>query len=211
LVAMIVNASKQFWRILSTGAALTVAACGAGSAPPADPRPTLVTQGEYRIEPLDTVQVFVWRSPELSATVPVRPDGRISLPLIPDIMAAGRTSEQLADDVAGHLNAYIRDPVVTVMLNHFGSPYEQQVRVLGEVMRPVAVPYRPNMSVLDLVIDGGGLTQFAAGNRAVLVRNVDGKRASYMLRLNDLVNNADISANADVMPGDTIIVPRSWF
>ncbi len=178
--------------------------------PPA--KPQLSSQGpEYIIGPLDTLNVFVWRNPELSMSVPVRPDGRISIPLIEDMPAAGKTPTALARDLETALKKFIQDPVVTVIVNSFNGPYNRQVRVVGEAAKPAAIPYRDGMTLLDAMIQVGGLTQFAAGNRAVLVRVANNKEEQYTLRIDDLLKDGDVSANVDLLPGDVIIVPESWF
>lgn len=167
--------------------------------------------GDYVIGPLDTLSIFVWRNPELSADVPVRPDGRISVPLIQDIQAAGKTPRELSGDLEVALSEYLQDPNVTVIVNQFVGPFGQQVRVVGEATRPQAVPYREDMTVLDLMIAVEGLTPYAAGNRAVIVRRVGGEEQRYRVRLNDLLDSGDMTANARLMPGDVLIVPESWF
>jgi polysaccharide export outer membrane protein len=166
----------------------------------------------YQIGPGDQLQVFVWRNPELSVAVPVRPDGRISVPLIPDLAAAGKTPTQLADEISVSLKKYIQDPTVTVMVTNFVGPFSQQVRVVGEAAQPQAIPYRANMSVLDVMIAAGGLTRYAAGNRAVIARS-DGQGHTHELhiRLNDLLKDGDLSANTAMVPGDVLIVPQSYF
>jgi polysaccharide export outer membrane protein len=165
---------------------------------------------DYLIGPNDTLSVHVWRNPDLTITVPVRPDGRISVPLIEDLQAAGKTPTALARDVEGMLARYVQDPIVTVIVTGFVGPFAQQVRVVGEAARPQALAFRESMTMLDVMIQVGGLTPFAAGNRAVLVRN--GKsEGSFRLRLADLVKDGDVSANVDVMPGDVVIIPQSWF
>lgn len=166
---------------------------------------------DYRIGPGDNLQIFVWRNPEVSITVPVRPDGRISVPLIEDLEAAGMTPTQLAREIERELGVYIQDPLVTVMVTSFIGPFAQQVRVVGEAARPQAIPYRANMTLLDVMIAVGGVTEFAAGNRATIVRVVDGSQRQYAVRLDDLVKNGDISANVQMLPGDVLIVPESWF
>ena len=167
---------------------------------------------EYLIGPGDTLQVFVWENPDLSTTVPVRPDGRISLPLLQDVEASDKSAAQLAADIKTGLSAYIRDPVVTVIVTEFMGPYSQQVRVVGEAAEPKAIPYRSEMSVLDVMIAVGGLTQFAAGNRAVIVRKVEGgKDQEVPVKLDDLLKDGDLTANVPVMPGDVLVVPQSWF
>jgi polysaccharide export outer membrane protein len=157
------------------------------------------------------VQIFVRNEPDLSVTVPVRPDGRISTPLIDDMVAAGKTASQLGKDIAEQLRTYVQDPVVTVMVSSFAGPFDQQVRVVGEATKPQAIPYRANMTVLDVMIEAGGLTEFADGNRAVLVRRTGGSEESYNVRLGDLIKDGDIKANVAVRPGDVIIIPQSWF
>ncbi len=163
------------------------------------------------IGPLDTLQIFVWRNPEVSTTVTVRPDGRISVPLIDDLPATGKTSSQLARDIETALRKYIQDPLVTVMVNNFTGPFAQQVRVVGEAQQPQAIPYRANMTLLDVMIQVGGLTEFAAGNRAKLVRMVDGQQKQYHVHVSDLIKDGDVRANVEVLPGDVIIIPESFF
>jgi polysaccharide export outer membrane protein len=165
----------------------------------------------YIIGPGDQIQVFVWRNQELSATLPVRPDGKISLPLIDDMQAAGRTPTQLARDMEKSLSQFIQNPIVSVMVNHFEGPPNRQIRVIGEATKPRALPYRSDMTVLDVLIEVGGLTDFAAGNRAVIVRAVDGTNKGFNVRLDDLVKDGDMSANVPVAPGDVLIIPQSWF
>ncbi len=202
-------------RCLACGLLLPVVAALAacGGPPPAPERaaeqPELVP--DYRIGPLDTVQIFVWRSPELSSTVPVRPDGRISTPLIEDLDASGKTPSELARDIEERLSVFVQDPVVTVIVSNFSGPFDQQVRVVGEAIEPAAIPYRANMTMLDVMIEVGGLTDFAAGNRAVLVRRASDRPETFSIRLNDLLEDGDISANVAVLPGDVVIIPQSFF
>jgi polysaccharide export outer membrane protein len=165
---------------------------------------------DYLIGPNDTLSVHVWRNPDLTIAVPVRPDGRISVPLIEDLQAAGKTPTALARDVEGMLARYVQDPIVTVIVTGFVGPFAQQVRVVGEAARPQALAFRENMSLLDVMIQVGGLTPFAAGNRAVLVRN-GAAEGNFRLRLADLVKDGDVSANVDILPGDVVIIPQSWF
>jgi polysaccharide export outer membrane protein len=162
------------------------------------------------IGPLDTVNIVVWRNPELSMSVPVRPDGRISTPLVEDLPALGRNPAALARDLEKALSKYIRDPVVTVIVGNFVGPSSEQIRIVGEATRPQAVPYRQNMTLLDVIIVAGGLTDFADGNKTVLVRGSE-QGKSYSVRLGDLVRRGDISANVDVRPGDILIIPQSWY
>jgi polysaccharide export outer membrane protein len=169
-------------------------------------------QASYIIGPTDTLQIFVWRQPELTMPVTVRPDGKISVPLIDDLQAAGRTPSELAQAITKVLSEYIQDPKVTVIVTNFVGPFDQQIRVVGEAARPQAIAYRRNMTVLDVMIAAGGLTEFAAGNRAVIVRRgPDGQQKSYSVKLDSLLRNGDVSANAYVLPGDVIIIPQSWF
>ena len=166
---------------------------------------------DYRIGPLDTIQIFVWQSPEFSVTVPVRPDGRISTPLIEDLEATGKTPTQLARDIEEKLKVYVQDPLVTVIVSGFAGPFDQQVRVVGEALQPRAIPYRANMTMLDVMIEVGGLTEFASGNRAVLARGGTGNQSTFNVRLDDLLRDGDIRANVPVLPGDVVIIPQSWF
>ena len=166
---------------------------------------------DYLIGPLDKLDVFVWRAPELSTGVTVRPDGRISTPLVEDMVAAGKTPTQLAKDLENVLRQYVRTPQVTVSVSEFTSTPGQQIRVLGEAARPVALPYQSGMTVLDVMVSVGGLTDFAAGNRAVLIRGAGEKRQSYRLKLDDLLRKGNIGANVAVLPGDVILIPESLF
>ena len=191
---------------------LLAAACTSSyPAPPKSVSNVSETSPDYKIGPLDTVQVYVRNEPDLSVTVPVRPDGMISTPLNDDMVAAGKTASQLGKDIAGKLSAYVKDPVVTVMVSNFAGPFDQQVRVVGEATKPQAIPYRANMTILDVMIEAGGLTEFADGNRAVLVRRTQAGQQSYNVRVGDLLKNGDIDANVPVMPGDVIIIPQSLF
>jgi polysaccharide biosynthesis/export protein len=164
---------------------------------------------EYRIAPLDSLNVFVWQLPDLSLSAPVRPDGRISLPLVEDVAAAGKTPTELAREIETKLAEFVQDPIVTIIVTSFGNATDQTVRVVGEAQQPVSVPYRANMTVLDLMVAVGGLTPFAAGNRAVLVRGKGPEQQVYSLRLDDLINQGDVGANTPVLPGDIVIVPKS--
>lgn len=165
----------------------------------------------YRIGSDDSLQIFVWRNPELSTTVQVRPDGRITVPLIEDLPATGKTPTELARDVEKALGVFIQDPIVSVIVQRFVGPFEDRVRIVGEAQRPQALPYRSTMTLLDAMIDVGGLTDFAAGNRATLTRTVDGKQQSYRLLLDNLLRDGDMAANVRIMPGDIIIIPEAWF
>lgn len=166
---------------------------------------------DYLIGAGDNLSVFVWRNPELGISLPVRPDGKMSSPLIEDLQAAGKTPTQLARDIEEELKKFIQDPIVTVIVTGFVGPFDQQVRVVGEAAQPAAIPYRDNMTVLDVMIAVGGLTQFASGNRTVVVRQVEGQNKSFRVRLDDLLKDGDVSANVEMLPGDVVIVPQSFF
>ena len=169
------------------------------------------SKSEYQIGPGDTLQVYVWRNPDISVTVPVRPDGYISTPLVEDIPAINKTPSQLARDIEKRLSKYIRDPVVTVIVTNFVGTYSKQIRVIGEATKPQSLPYRENMTLLDVMIAVGGLTDFAAGNSAKLIRNQGGKSIQIEVHLKDLLQDGDISANKRVLPGDIILIPQSIF
>jgi len=168
---------------------------------------------EYIIGAGDQLSIFVYRNPDLSEPgVAVRPDGRISTPLIEDIAAAGKTPTQLAREIEERLKKYVQDPNVTVIVRSFIGPPDRQIKVIGEASEPQAIPYRDNMSLLDVMIATKGLTKYAAGNRAVIVRRgAGGKQETIHVRLNDLLKDGDISKNVDMKPGDTLIIPQSWF
>jgi polysaccharide export outer membrane protein len=177
---------------------------------PAAPKEAATADYSYRIGPLDTVNVIVWRNPDLSMSIAVRPDGNISLPLVEDLPAAGKAPDMVARDVERALSKYIRDPVVTVIVTQFGGPYYEQIRVIGQATKPQALAYRENMTLLDVMIAVGGITDFAAGNRSNILRTSEGNKL-YRVRLDDLLRNGDISANVAVKPGDVLIIPESWF
>jgi len=189
--------------------AVSLAGCASNRLPPA-PASAATPDYKYQIGPLDTVNIIVWRNAELSLSVPVRPDGRISTPLVEDLQAIGRSPSDLARDIEKALGKYTRDPVVTVVVTGFQGESSEQIRIIGEATRPQAIPYRQNMTLLDVMIQVGGLTDFADGNNGVLVR---GKEAGkqYSVRLKDLIRRGDISANVDVRPGDVLIIPQAWF
>ncbi|HEV2100138.1 MAG TPA: XrtA/PEP-CTERM system exopolysaccharide export protein, partial [Stellaceae bacterium] len=165
----------------------------------------------YIIGPGDKLNIFVWRNPELSTSVEVRPDGRLSIPLVEDVVAIGKTPTHLARDLEQRLAKYVKEPVVTVIAEGFVGPFTEQVRVVGEAEQPRAVPYRADMTVLDLMIAVGGLTRYASGNHTVLVRTVGGKQQSYTVHLSDLLNDGDVSSNVALQPGDIVIIPQRLF
>jgi polysaccharide export outer membrane protein len=165
----------------------------------------------YLVGPGDMLNITVWRNPELSMTIPVRPDGKITTPLVEDLPASGKTASQLARDIEKHLAKYIQTPVVTVIVTNFVGPYSEQIRVIGEASKPQALPYRQNMTLLDVMIAVGGITDFAAGNKASILRTVGGKREQFGVRLVDLVRGGDMSANLSMRPGDVLVIPQSFF
>ena len=197
-------------------AALTAMGCTSSAAPPSDSAlvPTGAAAPEYVIGPGDGLDVFVYLAPELSTTgLPVRPDGRISLPLVPDIVAAGRSPTQLAEEITARLMPYVIEPTVTVMVRSFvGSP-AQQVRIIGEASQPRTLPYREGMTVVDAIIEARGLTRYAAGNRAEIIRRGAPGSAPHSLRvrLDDLMRGGDMSQDVPLRPGDTIVIPQGWF
>jgi polysaccharide export outer membrane protein len=165
----------------------------------------------YLIGPGDTVNIFVWGNQELSASVPVRPDGRITTPLVEDVQASGKTSTELAREMERNLSRYIKNPIVTVYVSGFVGRYQEQIRVIGEATEPKSLPYKEGMTVLDVMIEVGGLTEFASGDNATLIRTAEGNQQQYRVRLDDLIKYGDISANAKLMPGDVLIIPEAWF
>ena len=165
----------------------------------------------YLIGPGDGLTLFVWRNAELSTSVTVRPDGRISVPLIEDLYVTGRTPSEVARQVEGELSQFIQDPFVTVIVGGFSGTFSQQVRVVGEAADPQAIPYRANMTMLDVMIAVGGVTDFADANNATVVRVEDGEQKEYRARIDDLIKDGDISANVAILPGDVIIIPESVF
>jgi len=165
----------------------------------------------YKIAPGDTLQVFVWRNPEVSTSVTVRPDGLMTAPLLEEIPAAGKTPQELARDVEKHLSTYLRDPLVTIIASGFQGTYREQIRVVGEAAEPKSVLYRDSMTLLDLVIEVGGITEFADGNNTVIIRTEDNEQMEYRVRMDDLIRDGDISANIDMKPGDIVIIPEAWF
>jgi polysaccharide export outer membrane protein len=192
----------------SLAASLLLVGC-ATKYPPA-PREAQTADYEYIIGPGDSVHIIVWRNPELTMAVPVRPDGKVTAPLIDDMPAQGKTSTALARDMEKALAKYIREPVVTIVVTTFVGPSSEQIRVIGEAAKPQALPFRKNLTVLDVMIAVGGLTPFADGNHATISRGAEGGK-SYTVRLQDLVIRGDISANVEMRPGDILIIPQSWF
>jgi polysaccharide export outer membrane protein len=165
----------------------------------------------YLIGAGDTLNIFIWGNPDLSGVFIVRPDGRLTTPLVEDVIASGKTPSQLARVMENKLSRYIKNPVVTVTVTGFVGRHNEQIRVVGEVTTPLTLPYRENITVLDVVILAGGLTEFAAGNRATIARTFNGKRQKISVKLKDLVTDGDLSANIRMYPGDVLFVPEAWF
>ena len=200
------------WRggIVAAVAVVTMGGCASTSAVP--PAPAVAGGAEYNyiIGAGDNLNIIVWRNPELSMSVPVRPDGKISAPLVDQMQAQGKTSVQMARDVEKELSKFVRDPVVTVIVTSFVGPYSEQIRVVGEAAKPQFLAYKDKMSLLDVMIVVGGLTDFADGNGATILRGSEGNK-QYSVRLKDLIKRGDVSANVEMRPGDILIIPQSYF
>ena len=166
---------------------------------------------KYKVAPGDNVEIFVWRNPDVSTSVPIRPDGFLTAPLLEDIPAAGKTPTELARDLEKELSIYLRDPLVTVIVNGFVGAFNEQIRVVGEASNPRALLYNDSMTMLDVMIQVGGLTDFADGNKTTIVRMENGEQKQFTVRVEDLVKDGDISANVDMRPGDIMIIPEAWF
>ena len=202
---------RVFFGALLAAAVLSTAGCGgAPELPPAPPASSLPS-AEYRIGPGDSLNIFVWRNPELTVTVPVRPDGRVSIPLVEDVVAIGKTPTSLAREYEQRLGKYIREPLVTVIVSGFVGPIPDQVRIIGEAAQPRSLPYRADMTVLDAMIAVGGLTRYAAGNDSVIIRTTNGAQITYAVHLRDLIRDGDISSNVALQPGDILIIPQRLF
>ncbi|AFT79209.1 polysaccharide biosynthesis/export protein [Alteromonas macleodii str. 'Black Sea 11'] len=206
---------KSFRFISTVALATTIIGCSSNSTlPQATTRASLTTdvnQYQYLIGPGDTLTIFVWRNPEVSGQFVVRPDGKVTTSLVEDIDVAGKTPSMLAREIEEQLSTYINSPRVTVSVNSFSGPLSEQVRVIGEATNPSAVNYTEHMTLLDLMIAVGGLTEFAHGNGAKLVRVVNGQQKTYTLDIDDLIRSGDISKNVDILPGDIVIIPEAWF
>ena len=202
---------RVFFGALLAAAVLSTAGCGgAPELPPAPPASSLPS-AEYRIGPGDSLNIFVWRNPELTVTVPVRPDGRVSIPLVEDVVAIGKTPTSLAREYEQRLGKYIREPLVTVIVSGFVGPIPDQVRIIGEASQPRSLPYRADMTVLDAIIAVGGITRYAAGNDSLIIRTVNGVQTSYAVHLRDLIRDGDITSNVALQPGDILIIPQRLF
>ena len=195
--------------VFSGALLLITMACTSVTYPPA---PVKIASDDYTyiIGAGDSLNIIVWRNPELSMAVPVRPDGKVAAPLVEEIVAQGKTSTELARDVEKQLSKYVRDPVVTVLVTGFVGPYSEQIRVVGEAARPQFLNYKKNMTLLDVMIAVGGLTDFAAGNKATILRTGDGGK-QYAVRLKDLIKRGDVSANVEMKAGDILVIPQSLF
>jgi len=191
-----------------------ISACSSPSLPTATIHPsntTNVDSYKYLIGAGDVLNIFVWRNPEVSGSFIVRPDGMITTSLVEDIKVSGKTPTELARSIEKILSTYLRDPIVTVTVNSFVGPFSEQIRVIGEAAQPQAINYTQNMTLLDVMIQVGGLTEFADGNGAVLVRIEDGQQKQYGIMIDQLLKDGEIAANVDMLPGDIIIVPEAWF
>jgi polysaccharide export outer membrane protein len=194
---------------------LLMSACGSfGSfmSPKLPPAAAVASSADYNyvIGAGDNLNIIVWRNPELSLSVPVRPDGKLSAPLVDELVVQGKTSTEVARDIEKKLATFVRDPVVTVIVTGFVGPYSEQIRVVGEAAKPQFLPYKQKMTVLDVMIAVGGLTDFADGNGATILRSSEGNK-QYSVRLKDLIKRGDVSANVEMRPGDILIIPQSFF
>ena len=191
--------------------ALVVTGCALNSSkyPPA-PVAASTLDYNYIVGPGDSLNIIVWRNPELSMSVPVKPDGKVTTPLVDELVAQGKTSTQIARDVEQALAKFVRDPIVTVIVTGFIGPYSEQIRVVGEAAKPQFLPYKQKMSLLDVMIAVGGLTDFADGNSASILRASEGDK-QYAVRIKDLIKRGDMSANVEMKPGDILIIPQGWF
>jgi polysaccharide export outer membrane protein len=196
-------------RVAAVALMVVLGACGSRSLPPA-PASANVGDYNYVIGAGDGLNISVWRNPELSMSVPVRPDGKVTAPLIDEIVAQGKTPTELAREVEKALSKYVRDPIVTVIVTSFVGPYSEQIRVVGEAAKPQVLPFKQKMTILDVMIAVGGLTDFADGNGATLVRASEGNK-QYTVRLKDLIKRGDVSANVEMKPGDILIIPQGLF
>lgn len=212
VLKIIKNLLGRTLRWVASGWVVSVAAGCASFSPGLPPAPpaAAATDYNYIVGPGDTLNIIVWRNPELSMSVPVRPDGKVSTPLVDELVAQGKSSIEIARDVEKALSKLVRDPVVTIIVTSFIGPYSEQIRVIGEAARPQALPYKQKMTLLDVMIAVGGLTDFADGNGASITRASEGDKR-YSVRIKDLVKRGDISANVEMKPGDVLIIPQGWF
>ena len=204
------NALRAIGGLAFGAAAMLTTGCANQPAFPPAPASATVQDYTYIIGAGDALNIIVWRNPELSMSVPVRPDGKLAAPLVEEIVAQGKTSTELARDIEKQLGKYVRDPIVTVLVTSFVGPYSEQIRVVGEAARPQFLSYKKDMTLLDVMIAVGGLTDFAAGNNATILRTGDGGK-QYAVRLKDLIKRGDVSANVEMKPGDILVIPQSLF
>jgi polysaccharide biosynthesis/export protein len=190
---------------------LAVAGCGGAPELPSAPPASSLPSAEYRIGPGDSLNIFVWRNAELSVTVPVRPDGRVSIPLVEDVVAIGKTPTALAREYEQRLAKYIREPLVTVTVTNFVGPIPDQIRIIGEAAQPRALPYRADMTVLDAMIAVGSLIRYAAGNDSAIIRTANGQQMTYAVHLSSLIRDVDVSSNVALQLGDILIIPQCLF
>lgn len=215
------NASRQLYQRIKSLFIISFTLLSIGCAtsdlpalPTATVHPSLtkdINEYRYLIGPGDSLEISVWGNPEASGTYTVRPDGMISTTLVDDIVASGKTPTFLARELEAQLSVYIRDPIVSISIDTFVGPFSEQVRVMGEALEPQAINYKENMTLFDVMIEVGGLTDFADGNNARLIRVIDDKQKQFGLRMDDLLRDGDIEANVDILPGDIIIIPEAWF
>jgi polysaccharide export outer membrane protein len=208
------NLTKSLRVIVVLFLAHIISACSTNLLPTATLHPSTtadVNSYKYLIGAGDVLNIFVWRNPEVSGSFIVRPDGMITTSLVEDIKVAGKTPTDLARSIEEILGTYLRDPIVTVTVTRFTGPFSEQIRVIGEAAEPQAINYTQHMTLLDVMIQVGGLTEFADGNNAVLVRIENGKQQQYDIMIDGLLKDGDISANIDMLPGDIIIIPEAWF
>jgi len=211
LIDKVTNAASG-WIAIGALAALLLTGCSSTIRPADIPAAAVASEtGEYLIGPGDQLSIFVWRQPELSVDVPVRPDGRISTPLVGDTIAVGKTPSQLANEIERVLAEYIREPEVNVIVQDFVGTFGAQIRVLGQAVEPRAIPFRDRMTLMDAIIEAGGLTEFAAGNRSKVIRTIDGESQEIRVRLDDLMNKGKLKENMLMRPGDIIVIPEAVF
>ena len=197
-------------RALAVLAIIAATACSGDPVPSAPAAADLGDAPYYLIGPGDTLEIFVWQNEDLQESVLVRPDGRVTVPLIDDVFVAGRTSTEVAREIQERMAAFILEPHVTVMIKDVSGTFGQQIRVIGEAQKPRAIPYRDKMTVLDVLIEVDGLTEFAAGNRSVIAREEGGRQQRYRVRLDDLIRDGEIDANVEMKPGDILIIPQRY-
>jgi polysaccharide export outer membrane protein len=207
-ISVAINAIERM--VIIGGLTVLFTGCAVKSAIPEAPSMAATPDYNYIVGPGDNLNISVWRNPELSMSVPVRPDGKIATPLVDDLVAQGKTSTEIARDIEKVLSKLVRDPVVTVIVTGFVGHYSEQIRVVGEAAKPQALPYKQKMTLLDVMIAVGGLTDFADGNGASITRASEGGKR-YSVRLKDLIKRGDIAANVEMKPGDILIIPQGWF